>query len=246
MTLSSSPMPGVARNLVEADGVEQGGQPGQRRRRRRRRRTSRAAVPNAGQPRRLGVRSGRVDRAAGGEVAQRPRRTRANSPSAIADATTGYAACVRPNHWKSAAGPAPTRLRVAQRSASRRATIVASVTTIDGMPEEATKRAVDRAEQPRPAGTPRAPTSGIGSPAWRAGRRRRRRSRMRADRDVDLPARITSVIPSATISTGRVGEEQIAQVVAARRSRGAATASTSQSTQAATATDELAAIAGRA
>ena len=130
--LHLEPEAGVAGNLVEADRVEHRREAGQRAGGGEHRPLDARGV-EAGQPRRVGVRAGGVDRAAGRD------RWRSPTPSATSrpDRSTGARESDRRSATGRAtgttpAGPAPTRPAVVQRSASRSATIVASVTTIDG------------------------------------------------------------------------------------------------------------------
>ena len=92
-----------------------------------------ADVFEAGQPRGTGVRAGRIDRAAGGEVAQSPgeRRRQRRRRRGRDQRELGLR---QPEPLKARGRSCTQAPSVAQRSPSRSAIIVASVTTIDGMP----------------------------------------------------------------------------------------------------------------
>ena len=170
----------------------------------------------AGEPRGVRVRAGRVDGAAGREVAQRPGERRRAARPRRADATNGIRRLRQPEPLKRrAADPAPTRPaspsaapRAAPPSspASRRSTGCRRRRRARRSARRARRPSSARGERRRPAAARRP------SPATPA------TTPQIANTDPTemsiSPVRMTSVMPSATMQHRQVGEEQIAQVLA--------------------------------
>ena len=96
------------------------------------------------------------------QIAQPPIHPAA-STAAQAAVISSLAACDCPNHWKPGGRSCTQAPCVTQRKPSRSATIVASVTTIEGIRTHATSAPLIAAHQ-RAHQTAAAPASGVGSP----------------------------------------------------------------------------------
>ena len=187
MTWSSSPVPALGSTSANRTAFRESRQPGEGAHDHEDAEDD-PPRPDARQPGRLGVGAGRVDRAAGRQVAQAPGEEREAAERDRHDAATARPTGPAPNHWNVGGRSRTNSPSRRNRSDSRQITSVASVTTIDGRPSPATRAPLTAPMPPRPATVP-SPTTRDRQPGLRqqAGDDAAD-AELRADRDVDLPA----------------------------------------------------------
>jgi hypothetical protein len=128
--------PGVAGDLLEAHRVQSGGESGEGAGEGEDAEDHVLRV-DSGQARRVGIRAGGVDGASRGEMAEAPRRYGGDAAAAPM-VSHSLAAWGRPNQWKPGGRFCTQAPCVTQRRPSRRATMAARVTTIEGIRTHAT------------------------------------------------------------------------------------------------------------
>ena len=132
--LQLEPEPGVARHRLKRTALSTAASADERARQREHTEDD-ARRLDAGEPRRLRVRADGVERAARRAGCAAPTPNATSTASATSDdERTAPAPGASPNHWKFAGRSCTHAPSVAQRSASRHATSIASVTMIDGKP----------------------------------------------------------------------------------------------------------------
>ncbi len=210
--LHLQPEAGVAWNLVEADGVEDRGQAGQRAGGGEDRPLDARRV-EAGQPRGVGIRSGGVNRAAGRKIGAAPRHQHQQASGHEQREQSDRRACDRPSHWNPAGRSCTHAPCVVHRSPSRSATIVASVTTIDGSRRYATSAPLRRAQRGAAGARDDEHAEHRHACLRRNAREHAADREHRSDGDVDLAGEDHERRAKRDDQNRQVGEEQVAEVL---------------------------------
>ena len=120
----------------------------------------------------------------------------------------GYADWENPSHWKPGGRSCTQAPCVVHRSASRSPTIVASVTTMDGMRAKATSAPLSAPSAP-PASTTTSITAGTGRPAFDDSPATTEQIAKTDPTEMSIsPQTMTSVAPRAMISTGTLARNR--------------------------------------